>query len=147
MTSAATGERPVLVFDGDCALCTTLASFVQRRMGPRYRIAPWQRLDLGSLGLTAEECATALQYVDAEGQVFAAQDAVARLLLASAVWWRPLGAVLLVPGVRWVAGVVYRWVARNRSSLPGGTPACALPSTAAAPGRGSGPDSDGSERS
>ena len=147
MTGPTGEQRPVLVFDGDCSICTTLAGFVERRMRPRYRVAPWQRLDLGALGLTADACAEALQFVDADGRVFAAQDAVARLLLASAWWWRPFGAVLLVPGVRWVAGVVYRWVARNRSSLPGGTPACALPSPAAPLSRGSGTDSVGPDRS
>jgi predicted DCC family thiol-disulfide oxidoreductase YuxK len=35
--------------------------------------------------------------------------------------------VIELPGIRSLAGVIYRWVARNRSRLPGGTPACAVP--------------------
>ena len=57
----------------------------------------------------------------------AAQDAVARLLLAGAPWWKPFGAVLLLPGVNALAGLGYRWVARNRYRLPGSTEACAMP--------------------
>ena len=32
-----------------------------------------------------------------------------------------------IRAVNTLAGIVYRWVARNRHRLPGGTPACSLP--------------------
>jgi predicted DCC family thiol-disulfide oxidoreductase YuxK len=134
MTTGASGDAapaagPVLVFDGDCGICTTVADFVRRRILPPTRgtVAAYQHLDLESLGLTGQRCAEAVQFVDGSGRVFAAQDAVARLLLTGRPWWRPVGALLLVPGVHGLAGVAYRWVARNRLRLPGGTPACALP--------------------
>jgi predicted DCC family thiol-disulfide oxidoreductase YuxK len=119
--------RPVVIFDGDCAICTTLAGVIERRLRPPAAVQPWQRLDLPAYGLTAETCTEALQYVDADGTVYAAELAVARLLKASRPWARPAGYVIELPGVRSVAGVVYRWVARNRSRLPGGTAACAVP--------------------
>lgn len=131
--SASTGlpaPRPVLVHDGDCAFCSTAARFAARwlRRSPGdYAVAPWQRLDLDALGLTPQACDAALQWVGADGRVASAEVAVARLLLASRWPVRPLGAVLLVPGVRQLAGVAYRWVAANRHRLPGGTPACAMP--------------------
>ena len=115
---------PLLVFDGDCGLCTRLAGLAQRWIPPtqgRVVAAAW--IDVAHYGLTAEQCREALQFVDRHGRTFAAQDAVAHLLLSSRAWWRPLGVVALLPGVRQVAGVVYRWVARNRSRLPGGPPA------------------------
>jgi predicted DCC family thiol-disulfide oxidoreductase YuxK len=34
-----------------------------------------------------------------------------------------------VPGVRQIAGFVYRLVAKYRHRLPGGTPACKLPTS------------------
>jgi predicted DCC family thiol-disulfide oxidoreductase YuxK len=34
---------------------------------------------------------------------------------------------MLLPGIKQVAGVVYRWVAKNRDRMPGGTAECALP--------------------
>lgn len=125
--SAQTAPRPVLVFDGDCGLCTTLAGVVERRLRPPAAVRPWQELDLAAYGLSAVECAEALQYVDADGRVHAAERAVARLLVASRPWYRPAGLLIGLPGVRAVAGVAYRWVARNRGRLPGGTPACAVP--------------------
>jgi predicted DCC family thiol-disulfide oxidoreductase YuxK len=53
--------------------------------------------------------------------------AVGKLLLRSQWYWRPVGFLLLVPPVSWLARGVYRWVADHRDKMPGGTPACALP--------------------
>jgi predicted DCC family thiol-disulfide oxidoreductase YuxK len=119
--------RPVVIFDGDCAICTTLAGVIERRLRPPAAVQPWQRLDLAAYGLTDLECIEALQYVDADGRVYAAELAVAKLLRASRPWARPAGIVIELPGIRSLAGAIYRWVARNRSRLPGGTPACAVP--------------------
>jgi predicted DCC family thiol-disulfide oxidoreductase YuxK len=126
-TPSLSAPRPVVIFDGDCAICSTLAGVIERRLRPPAAVAPWQRLDLAAYGLTDLECIEALQYVDADGRVYAAELAVARLLRASRPWARPAGFVIELPGIRSLAGVIYRWVARNRSRLPGGTPACAVP--------------------
>ena len=64
--------RPILVFDGDCGMCTTCADLVQRRLRRSpddYDVAPSQRLDLPSLGLTQEQCDEALQWVGADGAI------------------------------------------------------------------------------
>jgi predicted DCC family thiol-disulfide oxidoreductase YuxK len=119
--------RNTVIYDGDCGMCTRLAGFVRRRLRPDADVRASQELELARYGVTEAECAEALQYVTAGGRVYAAQDAVARLLLASRPWWRPAGLVLLVPGVNALAGVVYRWVARNRYRLPGASDACAVP--------------------
>jgi predicted DCC family thiol-disulfide oxidoreductase YuxK len=123
---------PVLVFDGDCAVCTRLAGVVTRRVRRRtgdFDVAAYQRTDLGSIGLTAQQCDEALQWVAADGRVSSAQDAVARVLLAGRWWQRPAGELILLPGVNRLAGVAYRWVAANRHRLPGGTASCSVPAT------------------
>jgi predicted DCC family thiol-disulfide oxidoreductase YuxK len=119
--------RPVLVYDGDCAFCSSAARVLAhwlRRSPADFAVEPWQHLDLAPLGLTTEQCVEAVRWVGADGRREHGEAAVARALLASRPWVRPLGRVLLLPGVRAVAGVVYRWVARNRHRLPAGTPAC-----------------------
>ncbi len=124
--------RPVLVFDGDCAFCSSSARFVAtrlRRSPGDYAVEPWQQLDLDALGLTAAQCDAALRWVPAHGIPDAGHVAVARALRASRWWVRPVGVALLLPGVTRVAARAYTWVAANRHRLPGGTPACALPST------------------
>jgi predicted DCC family thiol-disulfide oxidoreductase YuxK len=126
-TAAQPAPRPVVIFDGDCGICTTLSGVLVRRLRPPAAVQPWQRLDLAAYGLTEADCIEALQYVDADGRVFAGELAVAQVLRVSRPWARPAGVVIGLPGVRSVAAVAYRWVARNRSRLPGGTPACAVP--------------------
>lgn len=129
-TGEVTPHLPLLVFDGDCGFCTTTARFAVRRLRPHpeaYAVEAWQSLDLPALGLTEAACTEAVQWVARDGRVYAAERAVAHTLLASRWWARPVGAAMLAPGVRQAAGAAYRWVAARRSRLPGGTPACALP--------------------
>jgi len=121
-----TGE-PVLVFDGDCGICTTSVRFAERRLGVRARVVPWQFADLRALGVTRERAEREVLWVEG-GRVYGGAQAVARLLIAAGLPWSPLGFVLRIPPFRWMARGVYRLVAANRHRLPGGTPACALPS-------------------
>ena len=123
----ATGPgRPLLIFDGDCGFCTTSARAGQRWLGLE-NVEPWQFLDLDSLPVTETQCREAVQWVSADGTVASAHEAViAALRHAGGIWIVP-GRILALPGVRSLAGVVYRTVARYRYRMPGGTPACRLP--------------------
>lgn len=122
-------DRPLLVFDGDCAFCTRSVRFVERRLRRHPRIAAWQSLDLAALGLTQSECEEAVQWIGADGTRASAHVAVARTLVHGGKGWAVLGWFILIPGVRSVAGWVYRWIARNRHRMPGGTAQCNLPAS------------------
>ena len=119
-------SRPVLVFDGDCAFCTTCARFLVRRVvrAGSTSVTPWQRLDLDELGLTEDQCGAAVQWVGEGNQVASGHAAVAAVLRAGHLVWRPVGALLVAPGFSWLAAKVYAWVAAHRYQMPGGTPAC-----------------------
>lgn len=120
---------PVLVYDGDCAFCSTSARVIStrlRRAPEDFAVLPWQRLDLDALGLTPAECDAAVRWVGADGIRYAGHVAIAHALRASRWWVRPAGVVLLAPGISRVAARAYAWVAANRHRLPGGTPACSL---------------------
>ena len=121
--------RPLLVFDGDCAFCTRSVRFVERRIRHRPDIRPWQSLDLEALGLTRDECEEAVQWIGPTGERASAHVAVARTLVHGGKGWAVLGRIILLPGVRSVAGFVYRWIARNRHRMPGGTAECNLPAS------------------
>ncbi|MET7822287.1 thiol-disulfide oxidoreductase DCC family protein [Micromonospora zamorensis] len=123
-------ETSTFVYDGDCAFCTQCAEFIARRIPTGARVVPWQFTDLDELGLTVVECEEAVQWVGADGARAAGPDAIAKLLADSGPVWRIAGAGLRFPPVRAGAWPVYRWVARNRHRLPGGTAACALPQEA-----------------
>lgn len=122
-----TGPSPTFVYDGDCAFCTSCARFIERRIPSRATVVPWQRADLGRLGLTTEQCTQAVQWVGADGTAAAGPDAIALLLRDAGRWWQVAGGALQAAPVRTVAWPAYRWVADHRHLMPGGTAACALP--------------------
>ncbi len=119
--------RPVLLYDGDCAFCTSCARAL-RRIGPDAEIVAWQLTDLAELGIAEAQAADAVQWVQTDGAVRSGHEAIAVTLCSAGGIWKVIGRVIVLPGVSWLAARVYRLVADNRHRLPGGTPACALPS-------------------
>jgi predicted DCC family thiol-disulfide oxidoreductase YuxK len=113
----------VLVFDGDCSFCTSSARLAARLVKSAGTV-PWQRADLDALGVRQEDAIASVQWVGADGRVSGGAEAIARMLLTGTLLLRLLGGLMLLPGIRRLADVVYRLVAKNRSRLPGGTPAC-----------------------
>ncbi len=128
MTASANPGRPLLVFDGDCAFCTTSARAWQRWLHLDH-VEPWQFIELEPLGVTEQQCLKAVQWIDQAGAVFAAERAVIAALRHAGGAWGLIGRVMNLPGIRHLAGLVYRVVAKYRHRLPGGTPACKLPNT------------------
>lgn len=118
--------RPLLIFDGDCGFCTTLARSGQRWLGLDH-VEPWQFLDLDLLPVTEAQCQAAVQWVAADGTVATAHEAVIAALRHADGVWGVLGRFVALRGLRQVADVAYRAMARNRHRLPGGAPACRLP--------------------
>jgi predicted DCC family thiol-disulfide oxidoreductase YuxK len=115
-----------LLFDGDCGFCSSSARLAAR-LAPDVEVRPYQHADLAGLGVTAAQCAGALQWLGRGGPA-AGSAAVARLLMVAGRGWSVVGRVLLAPGIRRLADAVYRAVAANRYRLPGGTPACRISS-------------------
>lgn len=119
-------ERALLVFDGDCAFCTTWVRRLERMLARFPDAQPWQWSDLDALELTRDDV-THYVWLLARGRRMRGHAAVAGLLLLQrSPAWRFLGHLLLTPPFSWAAAVGYRLVARFRHRLPGGTPACAL---------------------
>jgi len=115
--------RPVLVYDGDCAFCTTCVRVLER-IGPNAEIVAWQLTDLAALGLSEEQAAVAVQWVSADGTVRSGHEAIAATLKSAGGPWKIAGRVILLPGISTLAAKSYRLIAANRHRLPGGTPAC-----------------------
>lgn len=115
---------PVLLYDGDCAFCTSCARLIERRVAPRADVVPWQFADLEAYGVSAEQATAAVQWIDVDGDVRSGHEAIAATFIAGGRLWRPLGRFLLLPGISRLAAKGYELVAANRYRLPGGTPAC-----------------------
>ena len=121
-------DRPTLLYDGDCGFCTTSVRFIERHVPTKAKLAPYQLTDLAALGTTESRASGEVLWAE-NGRIRGGAQAVASLLIDAGGPWRPLGLLLRVPPIRWLAAGVYHLVTVNRHRLPGGTPACALPAT------------------
>ncbi|MDA2808268.1 thiol-disulfide oxidoreductase DCC family protein [Nocardiopsis suaedae] len=118
---------PVLIYDGDCGFCTAAARLAADRIAPGLRIVESHRAGLPS-GLRARARDEVLLAHPDGRRVWGGADAVAVLLTTGPrPGLRPVGALMRLPGLRGLSGLAYRWVARNRHRMPGGTAACGVP--------------------
>ena len=114
-----------LIWDGDCAFCARCVAFIERRIKTDVKIVAHQKADLSTLGLTTEQCMTALQWVSRNSTVRSGSRAVAALLRSSTFGWAVVGVAIDLPVVRVFSSAIYKLIANNRQHLPGGTDACA----------------------
>ena len=121
---------PLLVFDGDCAFCTTWVNRLEKLLPSFPTATPWQWVDLDALGLTTDDVTHYAWYIAANHQ-YAGHLCFSALLRSQPSFaLRFLGNLIATPPFSWVAALGYMFIAANRSRLPGGTPACALPPAA-----------------
>ena len=119
---------PVLLFDGDCAFCSTSARWLEDHVPSPVTFVPWQWTDLEPLGVTEAEVDAAVVLVDVTLRHRAGPAALADLFRTSTSGaWRWCGRLLGTRPVLALAWPIYRWIARNRHRMPGGTPQCSLP--------------------
>jgi predicted DCC family thiol-disulfide oxidoreductase YuxK len=115
----------VLIFDGDCAFCSSSARLLKRLTKNRIPVEPFQYLPLADYDLNQELTSNAVYYAT-KTENFVAARAIARALIDSKTPWAIAGFLMNLPVVVSFAELVYYWVAKNRHKLPGGTPECAL---------------------
>lgn len=90
---------------------------------------PWQYVDdPAEYGLSPEEIREAAYWVDAHGTAHRGHEAAVEVLREIGGAWRRVGDALGLPGIRRLAAAAYGVISRNRHRLPGGTPACRIPS-------------------
>ncbi|HEX2903697.1 MAG TPA: DUF393 domain-containing protein [Jatrophihabitans sp.] len=115
-----------LYYDADCGFCTRVAGLLQRSWR-RVEVVPMQSVDLPALGIDPVRAQAEIPFRSATGLVSYGSDAFAAAAAAAGGPWRWVGAPLARPPLRLVARPAYRWIARHRHQLPGGSAACALP--------------------
>ncbi|MDB4018655.1 DUF393 domain-containing protein [Aquiluna sp.] len=119
-------NEQLLIFDGDCAICSTSARVLKKMIKDRIAIKPYQRLDLAEYGLSSELTSKAVYYISGKKRYVAAA-AMAQVLIDSKTIWAVAGWFIKLPLIRTLAKRVYYVIAANRHRLPGGTPECQLP--------------------
>lgn len=108
----------LLIYDGNCAFCRWTLERGRAAL-PRFpHAAPYQTLDLSTLGLTVAQANRAVYLRTRDGDLHAGHRAVGLVLLDQpSIGWRLLGALALNPPTSWLADVGYRLVARHRGKL------------------------------
>jgi predicted DCC family thiol-disulfide oxidoreductase YuxK len=127
--------RPIVLYDGDCGVCTALKKEAQRRdAAARLRFIAYQAADLEQIspGLTREMAGRVLYLVQPDGQRFAGARAVFETMRRLPGLWRLIGAIGAFPPLSLLAEPFYRLVARNRGRISRwlGLDRCALPDPA-----------------
>jgi predicted DCC family thiol-disulfide oxidoreductase YuxK len=118
--------RPIVFYDGDCAFCSSAARFAQNRIAKNLDFAAYQLIDLEPYEVTAAQCAQSLKFIDGDGKIYSAQNAIAEILISSGKFWTGFGRLIKLPGMNLIAALGYKLVAANRHRLPGGTPTCKM---------------------
>lgn len=120
----------VLIYDGDCKFCQLSLEFGIRHLPTFPKYVAFQKIDPAKFGLTLEQVKT---------QIWIASEAPSPVnprgghLAASVIlqmqknpFLRLLGWFIKTPPTSFLADWVYRWVAKNRHRLPGGSRQCKL---------------------
>ena len=124
-------EHPLIVFDGDCVLCSANARFVLRHdRRRRFRLTTAQS-PLGAalyrhFGLRADEEGTIL--VLQSGRLLTDSDAAIAIPAGLGWPWRMAAAARILP--RPLRDSLYAWVARNRLRWFGRRETCWVPAPA-----------------
>ena len=120
-------QSSLFIYDADCSFCTKSAKWLERHFrDDSASIAPWQSLDLAAFELTEADVTTAAWWVDDDGENYGAHRSIARAMRSCGAGIALAGTVIDNPPVSWLAAPVYRWIARHRNQMPGGTDSCAI---------------------
>lgn len=117
--------RPTLLYDADCGFCTKAARLVPR-LHLDVDVVALQTIDLASLNVSSERAVEEMPFVHPDGTVNYGHEAVAAALRTGPAPVHVLGLILGLPALTPIARPAYRWLARHRHRLPGGTAACAF---------------------
>ncbi len=124
-------DRPIIVFDGVCVLCSAWVGFVLRHdTRGRYRLLTAQS-ELGQAlylhyGLDPVDYETNLLL--SHGRLFVKSEGSIRMAEGLGFPWRLAGVLRLIP-LR-LRDLLYEWVARNRLRWFGTRTTCYLPKPA-----------------
>jgi predicted DCC family thiol-disulfide oxidoreductase YuxK len=112
--------HPVVVYDGDCGICEASARWILAHV-PAVDVVSHHQYGLTHIG--------SVWFVTDNGRLEGARAVSAILKSADSRLYGTIGVVIGLPGVFFIAGLVYSLVARNRRHISRllGMNACGLP--------------------
>jgi predicted DCC family thiol-disulfide oxidoreductase YuxK len=121
--------KQVLIYDGDCKFCQLSLEFGIRHLPTFPKYVAFQKIDSTKFGLTIDQVRTQIWLVDQDGSAKPKGGHLAAgeiLTMQRNLFYKALGWLIKTPPTSFLADVVYRWVAKNRHRLPGGSRQCKL---------------------
>lgn len=116
--------KALLIYDGDCAFCKNSLQWAIDHLKTMPNYVAFQKIDLTEYQLTKSEVESQVWLLDGSQQ-FGGHRAVAWLFRSqTSRFWKLIGALIDLFGP--ISAGVYRWVAKNRHRLPGGTKECSI---------------------
>ena len=110
----------MVLYDGDCGVCQWFVGHMRSMTGSRFEWFPYQRFgeeELGAMGLSAAECAHAIQVGAPGGEWLGGADGINAILLANRSFRPLISALGAVPGALAIERIAYRLFARHRAGI------------------------------
>ena len=103
------------IFDGHCKFCQASVRLALK-LRARCEFRASQEIEVLPNGVTAEQCAREVVFVDSRGNVSGGAAAVAQILRTTTL--KPLAGVIDARFMLPLSESIYKWVARNRGRIP-----------------------------
>lgn len=118
-------EDELLIYDADCAFCTSCLRWGQTKLAYFPRVQGFQSLKPELYGLKLTEVQSSIWLIRKDQKPLSANLAATAILKSQPNYlWRMLGHLADSYWIRPFAKTLYFTIARNRHRLPGATEAC-----------------------
>lgn len=103
------------IFDGHCKFCRASVRWALK-LRARCEFRASQEIEVLPNGVTTEQCAREVVFVDSQGHVSGGAAAVAQILRTTSV--KPIAGFIDARFMLPLSESIYKWVARNRGRIP-----------------------------
>lgn len=110
----------LLIFDGDCGICTYSSEFVLKHsIDNSIDVKPYQILNLKDLHnvLSEERTSKSLFLLTKDGKLYNRSKGVFETMKRMRGIYKALGYILSNPVIVFIANPIYDWVSRNRTKI------------------------------
>ena len=116
--------KKLLITDGECEFCQLSAAWLRKHFNGDWVNQPSQNLDLSKYGLTKFEVEKQLWFLIEDSnqpigwRKYGGAMAITRFMLAQPKFYiKPFVSLLLLPGFKQLAQMLYLLIAKNRGRL------------------------------